>query len=118
MYDDITKVQDVTKAIMRRYQEVIALPPVEPVYAERHPMAQGVTQVVNNRLYLAVEETYPLTKNATPREWAEPTAAPTGPDLKTGAFVQVSHVVKDAGVESNLTLVLLNGDRIPASAVA
>jgi hypothetical protein len=118
MYDDIAKVQGVTKAIMRHYQEVVALPPpVEPVYAPRHPVDPGM-QVINNRLYLAIERGYTLTKNATPREWAEPTSAPTGPDLKAGTQISASHVVKDAGVESNLTLVLVNGDRIPASAVA
>lgn len=118
MYDDISKVQEVTKAQMKKYQTATdPAPPPEPVYAERHPLTAG-TQTINNRLYLAIAENYTLTKNATPREWAEPTSDPTGPDLKKGAVVQTSHVVKDEGIESNLTLVLVNGDRIPAAAVA
>ncbi|MCG3176891.1 MAG: hypothetical protein MOGMAGMI_01855 [Candidatus Omnitrophica bacterium] len=117
MYDDISKVQEVTRQQMKKYQTASTpTTPAPPTYAPRHPMDAG-TRVVNDRLYLGVTESYVLARDATPREWAEPASKPTGPDLKKGAIVQTSHVVKDIGIESDLTLVLVNGDRIPASVV-
>jgi len=72
---------------------------------------------VNGRTFLAVTEKYTLTKDAQPRLYAEPNSAPTGPVLKKGTEVEVSHVVSDVGESADMTLVLKDGSRIPAAAV-
>jgi hypothetical protein len=107
------------KKILQQYQTGstdVPIPP-EPVYAKPQPPTPG-TSVVNGRTFLAVTETYKLTKDAQPRLYAEPNSAPTGPVLKAGTSVEVSHVVSDVGESADMTLVLKDGSRIPASAVA
>lgn len=101
---------------LQDYQTMPAPPPKPPDYATPQPVEPG-TRVINNRLYLGVTETYTLARDVTPRLWADPSSPATGPDLKAGTTVEVAHVVKDEGIESALTLELVDGSRIPASAV-
>lgn len=101
---------------LQDYQTMPAPPPEPPDYATPQPVEPG-TRVINNRLYLGVTETYTLARDVTPRLWADPSSPATGPDLKAGTTVKVAHVVKDEGIESALTLELVDGSRIPASVV-
>lgn len=106
-------------AVLKRYQleDGGTTPPPEPEYAHPQPPAPG-TSVVNGRTFLAVTEKYTLTNDAQPRLYADPNSAPTGPILKKGTEVEVSHVVSDVGESADMTLVLKDGSRIPAAAVA
>ena len=104
------------KELLRNYQTSAPVPAPDPQYAKPQPVPKG-TQIINDRLFLGVTETYTVKKQVTPRLWAEATSPATGPDLMTGANVTTSHVVKDVGIESDLTLVLEDGSRIPGSSL-
>ena len=106
------------KEILRNHQTAIAPPPLPPEYAIPKPVAAG-TRFINDRLFLDVSgKQYTLTKQTTPRLWAGETSPATGATMLPGHIVQATHVVRDVGEASELTLVLADGSRIPGSSVA
>lgn len=104
------------KELLKNYQTSAPVPAPDPQYAKPQPIPAG-TRVINDRLFLGVTETYTIRRQVTPRLWAEPTSPATGPDLMPGQNVQSSHVVEDVGPDSGVTIVLVDGSRIPASAL-
>lgn len=97
------------------YIGTVPRPPAEPVYAKPDKPPAG-SHIRNDRLFLAVDEEYTLTRDETPRVYADRNSAPTGPALKKGTKVRTTHVVSDLGESSDLTLVLVDGSRIDAKA--
>ena len=104
------------KELLKNYQTSRPVPAPDPQYAKPQPVPLG-TQLINDRLFLGVTETYTVKRQVTPRLWAEATSPATGPDLMPGQNVKATHVVKDVGIESDLTIVLEDGSRIPGSAL-
>jgi len=101
--------------MVRNYIGTTPTPPPNPTYAKPDKPPTG-THIRNDRLFLAVDEEYTLTRDETPRIYADRNSAPTGPTLKKGTKVKVTHVVSDIGESSDLTLVLVDGSRIDAKA--
>lgn len=105
-----------TKELLKNYQTAPPVPAPDPQYAVPQPVPLG-TRLINDRLFLGVTETYTVRRQVTPRLWAEPTSPATGPDLMPGVNVKATHVVKDVGIESDLTIVLEDGSRIAGSSL-
>ena len=115
---DLSAEIDAVIAILRKYQtgsSEVPVPP-EPEYAKPQPPPAG-TSVINSRTFLAVNQKYVLTSDTQPRLYADPSSPPTGPVLKAGTEITTSHVVSDVGESADLTIVLVDGSRIPASSV-
>lgn len=86
-------------------------PPV--AYAQPVTVPAG-DRSVNGRLFVALAREARLVVAATPRQFADPKARPTGPALAVGAAVTVTHVC--AGADGQPWFVLRDGSRLPVAA--
>lgn len=97
--------------------------PAEPstTYADAHPVQKG-SRVINEHVFLAPGgKTFQ--KQTTPREYGDPGARATGPDIAKGTKItqdNISHYVVGTGTVPNIWLVLTgvanvkDGSRVPA----
>lgn len=99
-------------------------PAPEPVYASAHPVSKE-SQIINEHVFLAPGgKTFQA--QTTPREYGDPGAKATGPDIAKGTKItqdNISHYVVGTGDVPNIWLVLTgvsgvaDGSRVPAEAV-
>lgn len=124
--DDNDRVIAEVQKNLRAAQESGTTP--APTYVDPDPPIAG-TFVKNDRLFLAVDKDYTLTRATKPYKYADfKPEQQTGPELPKGTTVPVTHVVSDTGESSDLTLVLGSvsvdgyqikpGSRIDGKAVA
>lgn len=98
--------------------------PPSTTYADAHPVDKG-SQIINEHVFLAPGgKTFQM--QTTPREYGDPGAKATGPDIAKGTKItqdQISHYVVGTGDVPNIWLVLTgvenvkDGSRVPADAV-
>ena len=98
--------------------------PSQPSYAQAHPVSKG-SQIINEHVFLAPGgKTFQA--QTTPREYGDPGAKATGPDIAKGTKItqdNISHYVVGTGDVPNIWLVLTgvsgvaDGSRVPAEAV-